>query len=297
MGNIKQIKWSGRSRGGSLGHLCFILTIRYLGIRAAYALLFVVVPYFVPFSKKSSIAIWNYNRKILKYGKLLAFIKIFKHYYLFGQTIIDKVAIVNGNEGRYKFDFDNYESFLEVLNSGCGVVMIGAHVGTWEVGAPFFYDYGKKINIVMYDVEYQKIKEAINKHSRKNYKIIALENDSIESIIKIKCAIDSGEYVCFQGDRYISEKSTLEYNFMGGNVKFPAGPFLIASRMHVPVVFYFATKEPNFRYKFHFVIANNVERKKDISIEQQLLNEYAVALENIVRKYPQQWFNFYKYWD
>ena len=33
--------------------------------------------------------------------------------------------------------------------------MIGAHVGNWEIGAPFFDEYGKKINIVMFDAEHE----------------------------------------------------------------------------------------------------------------------------------------------
>ena len=41
--------------------------------------------------------------------------------------------------------------------------MIGAHVGNWEIGAPFFDEYGKKINIVMFDAEHKRIKEILEK--------------------------------------------------------------------------------------------------------------------------------------
>lgn len=293
----KQTQWEGKSRGGSLGYLCFVLTIKHLGIKAAYALLFVVVPYFIPFSPKSTSAIWIYNRRILKYGVLSAFFGIFKHYYRFGQTIIDKIAIVNGLEHRYKYSFENYDEFLTVLNSGSGVVMIGAHVGSWEIGAPFFDEYGKKINIVMYDAEYRKIKEVIERNAAKNYKVIALGEEPLESIIKIKHAIDAGEYVCFQGDRFAREESTLPHRFMGSEVKFPAGPFTVASRMRVPVVFYFAMREKGLRYRFHFVVAHAVERKEKLSVEQQLLDQYVATLEDVVRRYPDQWFNFYKFWN
>ena len=73
--------------------------------------------------------------------------------------MIDKVAIGNGMTGKYHFKFENYQALLDVLNGNTGVIMIGAHVGNWEIGAPFFDEYGKKINIVMFDAEHERIKE------------------------------------------------------------------------------------------------------------------------------------------
>lgn len=42
--------------------------------------------------------------------------------------------------------------------------MIGVYVGNWEIGVFFFDEYGKKINIVMFDVEYKWIKEILEKN-------------------------------------------------------------------------------------------------------------------------------------
>ena len=298
MEETSQKAWNGKSRGGSFGHLFFILVIKYLGIRAAYFHLLFVVPYFVPFAPKATKAIWRYNRHILKYGKLKAGWMVLVSYYRFGQTIIDKVAILNGMANRYKFDFDNYEEFLSVLNSGEGVTIIGAHVGSWEVGAPFFDHYGRKINIVMYDAEYQKIKAAIEKHGGdKNYKVIPLTDDSLESIIRIKAAVNAKEYVCFQGDRYMSDKNVITASFMGADAKFPSGPFLVASRLRVPVVFYFAMREKSWKYRFYFKVAAPVARTATRKPEELLFEQYKKELEAIVSRYPQQWYNFYQFWN
>lgn len=297
MAQTKQPNWKGKSRGGSLGHLCFVITIKHLGVRAAYTLLYFVVPYFIPFAPKSTKAIWNYNRTILNYNHLKSFFKLLVHYYRFGQTIIDKVAIANGLQNRYKFDFENYPQFIELLNSGKGLIMIGAHVGNWEIGGPFFGDYGSKLNIVMFNAEYQKIKDILERStSTKNYKIIPLNEDGIDSILKIKGALDNKEYVCFQGDRFMNDNNKMLQRFMGQDAYFPSGPYLLASRLNVPVVFYFSTRERGLRYKFHFTLAEPIVKNKTEKPENQLLNQYTVQLEEIVKKYPQQWFNFYKFW-
>lgn len=53
---------------------------------------------------------------------------LLRNYYRLGQILIDKVAIGNGMVSKYHFEFEQYPRFLEVLNSGQGVIMIGAHV-------------------------------------------------------------------------------------------------------------------------------------------------------------------------
>lgn len=110
-------------------------------------------------------------------------------------------------------------------------------------------------------------------------------------------ALDKKEYVCFQGDRYVNKDKLLTCSFMGKETYFPAGPFLLASRMKVPVVFYFAMREAGRTYHFHFHLTEKATRTKDKKPEQQLLEEYALTLENLLKQYPEQWFNYYKFWD
>ena len=292
MNNNKQ-EWRGKSRGGAFGYNFFIWLIRSLGVSAAYAFLSLIVLYFIPFSPKSTRSIWYYARTILRLGIVSSAMFIIKSYYRFGQVLIDKTAIGIGFKDKYRFWFDNYEEFLNILNSGEGVVIIGAHVGNWESGAPFFEEYGKKINIVLYDAEYEKIKEVVEKNRRNfDYKIISVNTGDISHVLKIREALANGEYVCLQGDRYVNGEKILEHNFMGREAAFPLGPFLLASRLKMPVVFHFAMREPKRGYRFYFYpVDTSIHRT-----EGELLNSYLENLEAIVNRYPEQWFNFYKFW-
>lgn len=291
-------EWKGKTRGGKFGYLFFIYLIRYLGVNAAYVFLSFVVIHFIPFAPKATASTWYYSRKILKKGRLSSIIFLLRNYYSLGQTLIDKVAIGNGLSKKYKFKFDNYERFIEILNDDKGAIIIGAHVGCWEIGSPFFEEYGKKINIVLYDAEHRRIKEVLEKNKiAVDYKIIAVNSDNLEHVFTIKTALDSKEYVCFQGDRYVKEDKLLTCSFMGKEAKFPAGPFLLATRLKVPVVFYFAMRESHKTYRFHFNMAQPIARKIDTKPEQELLKQYTQALEDILKKYPEQWFNYYKFWN
>lgn len=140
----KKNQWDGKSRGGKAGYSFFILIIRTFGIGCAYCFLAFIVVYFIPFAPKATRAIWRYNRKIRKLGIFRSVTELYCHYYLFGQTIIDKVAMKGGLAGKYEYRFDNIERFLELLDSGKGLIMIGAHVGCWEAGAGFSENTGRK---------------------------------------------------------------------------------------------------------------------------------------------------------
>lgn len=290
--------WKGKTRGGSFGYLFFILLIKSLGVKAGYAFLCLVVVYFIPFAPKATRAIWQYARRILGYNRCRSVCLLLRNYYALGQTLIDKVAIGAGMTKKYRFDFGNrYTEFLEILNGQEGVVMIGAHVGNWEIGAPFFDDYGKKMNIVMFDAEYQKIKELLEKNTNgNNYKVIPVNEDNLTHVFKIKDALNKQEYVCFQGDRYVEGAQVLYADFLGKKAAFPAGPYLLASRLHVPVVFYFAIRGKGMQYTFHFVPACPIRRTKETKPEQDLLQQYVSALEEIVKEHPEQWFNYYEFW-
>ncbi len=290
-------KWDGKSRGGSLGTWFFVVTLKYLGVKAAYVLLAFVAPYFVLFAPKATRSIYRYYRHIIGFGRVKSAIRIFVHFYVFGQTIVDKIALKHGISKPYTFSYGNYEEFLKVLDSGSGAIIIGAHVGSWEVGAPFFNKYGKNMNIVMLDAEYEKIKNVIEDGSQKqDFKVIPIGSDGLDTVLKIKAALDAKEYVCFQGDRYMDDDNSMTKMFMGHEANFPKGLFQIAAKLNVPVVFYYAMRDLMvFHYTFSFQIAdmsasNSKERFNN------LVDQYIASLEQIVRKYPQQWFNFYDFW-
>jgi predicted LPLAT superfamily acyltransferase len=252
-----------------------------------------VAIYFIPFAPKATKAVWLYNRKHLGYGVIRSVVELYMHYFVFGQTLIDKVALKAGMKDRYSFEFDNYERFLQIIDGSQGVILIGAHVGCWEAGSVFFGNYGKKINIVMFDVEKQEVREALEKQATEsNYKIIPVNQGSLEALLQIKIALNEGEYVCFNGDRHIDTTTAVSRNFFGGDALFPIGPFRIAAKCRVPVVFYFSMREKGMKYRFMFTEVTEELRNPD-----HLLDKYKESLEAIVRKYPRQWFNFYNFWN
>ncbi|MGN0189131.1 MAG: acyltransferase [Candidatus Cryptobacteroides sp.] len=285
-------QWDGRTRGGRTGYAIFIKILKALGLGPAYALLCLVVPYFVIAAPSQTKSAWTYASRILGMGRFRSFLFLFSSYFAFGKSLIDRFAIQTGMQEDFSYEFENHEAILSPVRAGKGVVMIGAHIGSWQMGFPFADRYGAKVNIVMFDNEWDAVKDVMERNSQKDdVAVIPVREGDISGIFLIREALSRGEAVCFQGDRYMEGNRVSNADFMGRKALFPSGPFILAAKLRVPVVFYFAMREKGRKYRFIFREAVNTG---DMGA---LLESYVRTLEEVVRKYPAQWFNYYDFWN
>ena len=292
------LAWEGKSRGGAWGHRFFIFLINRSGVRFAYFFLSLVVIYFIPFAPSATKSIWKYYRKIRGFKFFKSIRMLYLNYYRFGQVLIDRIAVRSGQAKKYQYEFENYPAFLEALDSSKGVILIGAHVGNWEIGSGFFGKYAQKINIVMIDAEYQKIKKLLEKNLNPVlYKIIPIQENNFTHIYQIKEALDKGEYVCFQGDRFIKDQSAKTVRFLEKPAKFSYSLFQLTARFNVPIIFYFSMREKGMKYKFKFIFAKTDNNSKSEQNAEEIMDSYINTLEIILKEYPEQWFNYYDFWN
>lgn len=288
--------WNGKSRGGYTGYAIFIFLIRKVGLRAAYILLGFVSFYFIPFAPRATKAVWQFYRRRIGCGRMESLFRLWRHYYVFGQTIIDRVAVENGMGSKFKYEFENYDQTKQMFREGRCLVMIGAHFGAPAVGADYMGEYARRMHMVMLDAEHRRIKEALNRFGQTlHLNIIPVGEDPLASIFDIKAALDRGDCVSFMGDRFLSGSRTFEADFLGARARFPQGPFLIAEKMQVPVIFYFATREGHRTYRFRFVNIDPVSGGRRDG--QRCFKQFVPELEREVKRSPSQWFNFYNFWN
>lgn len=73
----------------------------------------------------------------------------------------------------------------------------------------------------------------------------------------------------------------------------PEGPYRIASKCRVPVIFFYAMREKGRRYRFIFEEMPLGSFKGP----DGLIDAYLNSLADKVKRYPMQWFNFYDFWE
>lgn len=287
-------QWDGKSKGTLLGYKIFVFFIKKVGVKSAYFILYFVASYYFLFLKKSNQAIFYYFKERLGYSYFKSKQMVFKSYYTFGQTILDKIAISAGMRNRFTYEFDGIEILKKLLAEKKGGVLISAHIGNFEIAEHFFgeIDLDFQINLVTSDLEHSVIKNYLESISQKTkIKFIIIQND-LSHIYEINAALAKNELICFTGDRYFEGVKSLSENLLGQEANFPAGPFLIASRLRVPVVFVYVMKEAHLHY--HLYAREALVKHRD---EKGLLKAYTKSVESMLEKYPLQWFNYFDFWN
>ncbi len=288
------VEWEGKSRGTVLGYRIYIFFIKYLGLNASYLLLHFVVLYFCLFSFKSSKAIYYYLYRRQGYSKIKSLFNVYGSYYTFGQTLIDRATISAGFRQRFTYEFDGIENIHRLLEQKKGGILLSAHAGNFEVSEYFLEDVSEisQISVVTWDTEHEQIKSYMETvKAKSNVKFILVKED-MSHIFEIHNALSKGELVCFTGDRFLEGSKYQEEELLGKAAKFPLGPFLLASRLKVPVLFVYVMKES--KKKYHLYARTSTAKKRDAGA---LLKEYTQNLEWILEKYPLQWFNYFDFWN
>ena len=288
--------WQGKSRGNRLGYSIFVAVLRRLGLRPAYFLLRFVSFYYFLFAGGSSGYILELYRRRLGFGYRKSLLLLYRNYYAFGQSLIDKVAVMSGMANRFSFDFDGEQHLHRMVSLGKGGLLLSSHIGNWEAAGHLLERLHTRINVVMFDGEHQKIKDYLQNVTGERTANIIVIKDDLSHIYAINEALKNNEIVCMHADRFLEGNRVIEIPFLGKKACFPAGPFIVAAQFKTPVCFVFAMKESTTHYHFYSSEIRSYDFSDKNETIRKMLLEFAAGMEEKVRTYPEQWYNYYDFW-
>jgi len=287
--------WQGKSRGNKTGFRIFVWVLKNAGLKPAYLLLRLVAFYFFIFSGKAFRFQFDFFRQRMGYSWLRSIGNIYKNYYWFGQTIIDKVVLMSGMKSPFSFDFEGEDYLRQMVSRNKGGLLLSAHIGNWEIAGHLLQRLGTEMHIVMYDGEARQIKDYLASVTEKHSAHIILIREDLSHIYAIQEALNNNGFVCMHADRFLEGNKTLDALFLDKPARFPAGPFLLARTFGVPVSFVFAMKDSSLDYHFYASAPKIYSGDRESSIGEMLL-DYCRDMEKMIRKYPLQWYNYYDFW-
>ena len=288
--------WQGKSKGTPLGYKIFVHILKTLGITHAYFVLRFVSIHYYFVSFKTSRYSYHFFRKKLQYGKLKSLWSVYQNYYLFGQSIIDKIVMMSGIPNKFTFNFDGEQNLHDIVAKKNGGLLLSAHIGNWEIAGHLLKRINTKINVVMYDGEHEKIKNYLATITgKRQLNVIVIKND-LSHIFAIDQALKNNELVCMHADRFLPGNKTISPLFLGEEAQFPCGPFILAAKFKVPVSFVFAFKETSKHYHLYASQPKDYSAFAKTALMNEILKDYVAAIEKKVEQYPLQWFNYYDFW-
>ncbi len=287
--------WQGKSRGNKTGFRIFVWVLKNAGLTPAYLLLRIVAFYFFIFSGRAFSHQYSFFKYRLGFSVPRAVLSVYLNYYWFGQTIIDKIVMMSGIPNPIRFQFEGEDFLRQMVSQKKGGLLLSAHMGNWEIAGHLLQRLGTEMHIVMYDGEEQQIKDYLESITEKHSARIILIKEDLSHIYAIQEALSKNAFVCMHADRFLEGNKTISASFLQKPALFPAGPFLLARTFQVPVSYVFAMKDNAYDYHFYASPPKIYSGNRESAIHD-MLRDYSSAMENTIRKYPLQWYNYYDFW-
>jgi len=292
-------KWKGTTGGGTLGQRALIFFFRWWGLRAGYAVMAVVVPFYMLFARKSYLAIYHYFRQHFGCSVWKSFLKTYQNHFLFGQVMLDRFAVFAGRKDVFQVEIVGNEHYERLAGGEKGFIIASSHVGNFEIGGYLLNSTKKKINALIYAGETKTVQSNRTKIlNNNNINLIPVLED-MSHLFAINAALQNGEVVSMPCDRNHGSAKSVECDFLNGKALFPVGAFALAASFGVEVLALFAIKVSTKKYKIFVTPICDMRYATSDNLKSQVANlvkSYVKELEDIVRQYPEQWFNFYEFW-
>ena len=291
---LQHNEWSGKTDGQPWMQRSLIAMFRVLPLWLLYGIMALVVPFYMIFNRKGYQAMYGFFRERMGYGRWKSFWSVYANHFRFGQIILDRFGVYAGK--KYQFKTDGLPLMDELEMHPEGFILLSSHVGNYEIAGYSLKTKSKKFNALVYAGETATVMENRQRIlSQNNMSMIPVKED-FSHLFTMNAALDNGEIVSMPADRIFGSQKSVECQFFGAKANFPLGAFAMAVQKNVPVLAVFVMKEGMKRY--HAYVQEVVCDRQGNKREQmaQLAQNFAERLENIVRRYPTQWFNYFDFW-
>lgn len=283
------MKTKQRGNGWSIA-LVFNL-YKLFGYKFIYYLMYPVTFFYFIFASNVKKSLKTYYKTIgLEFNNKI----YFEHLRVFAICMVDRF-ITKTSPQSYTFEYKNIEIPTNILNDG--TILLYSHFGGWAASSSCAH-ITNKINIVMQEVLLDDIKEIENSLKiKENINIIDLNQGAISVSIQIANALMDNEVVAIMADRVVNKKSQIATNFFNKKANFNKNPFQIAYKMGKPILVYFIILEGIQKYQVEYCVIRLDKTKSEEEAIEIALNKYIELYEKVIKNYPNQWFNFYNFWE
>ena len=285
---------------GERGSALLLRAALWLCLHAGYpigrALLWPITAWFLLTSSPARAASRDYLSRVL--GRPARAREVARHFHTFASAILDRVFLLTGRTGGFRIRTEGLEHVTAVLAQGKGCILLGAHLGSFEVLRSVAQGSPVPVWALMYRRNAGALTRLLDRLAPDlRDSVIAIGEPS--SMIRAHECVERGEIVGILADRAPPGHRMVEAPFLGSPAAFPAGPFVLASTLGAPVVLFHGVRLGPRRYAVRFepfadaITLRRASRDADL---RSWAARYAAALGRACLLHPYNWFNFFPFW-
>jgi len=292
--------WSERPEGGGKSAIRLYTWIAlHLGRSFARLLLVPVAAYFFLRRGPERRAVRDFL--VRAFGRAPRAWQVLRSMHAYAATTLDRIFLLSDSFRRFDIRVHGLADLHAQMDRRRGVLLLGAHVGSFEVLRVLGEQRPDvRICVVMDRQQTPGLTQTLQTLNPKlAANVIDAGADPAELALAMHDAARDGALIGLLGDRARPGEGLCDVEFFGARAAFPVAPYLIASLLAVPVVLCFGLYRGGNRYDLYFETFATELQLSRAARQAQLgdwTQRYAARLEHYVRLDPHNWFNFYDFW-
>lgn len=208
----------------------------------------------------------------------------------FAKYLVDffRFTKINKKYIEEKIKIKNIHYLDQALAKGKGAIVLTAHLGNWELGGVVIGLLGYPFYAVALPHKHKKVDDFFNfQRESKGVRVIPLGKAVKTSLNVLK----ENKLLALVGDREFTHGGIV-VNFFGKSTAFPKGPAALSLKTEALIVpgFMVRNEDDSFTLQFEEPIEGQNYSLND------LVNRYKIIIEDYVRRYPDQWYMFRRFW-
>ncbi|MGH7747249.1 MAG: acyltransferase, partial [Candidatus Dormibacteria bacterium] len=236
------------------------------------------------------------------FGRPASAWQVMRQMHCFAATILDRVFLLSDRFRQFDVRVHGLDALTARMRPDRGVLLFGAHIGSFEVLRVLAADAPDVRVCPMLDPHQTPaltdLLHALDPDLARD--VIDASRPGSEIVLALREAIDAGALAALLADRARPREATIAVDFLDAPAHFPVAPFQIASALKAPVVLCFGLYLGGNRYDLYFeAFADELTLPRRAGQDElrAAVQRYAERLEHHVRAAPYNWFNFYDFWN
>ena len=281
--------------------------MRWIAIAAgrplARLVLHPITLYFLLVNGRARRASLNYLVRVL--GRPTRWVDAYRHIHCFASTILDRIYFLQERFDQFEVTDRGGAALHAQLAQGEGVMLVGAHIGSFEALRATAQGRGVPIAMLMYE-ENARLINATLAAVAPNVQLHTIALGKPGAMLQLRRWLDDGGLAGLLADRTLPGNSnrsrTLWLDFLGQPARFSDGPFRLAAMLRRQVVFMAGLHHGGNRYELRFVELADFRACADTAgldldtRAHDAMQRYVTLLEALCRESPYNWFNFFDFW-
>jgi KDO2-lipid IV(A) lauroyltransferase len=193
---------------------------------------------------------------------------------------------------------ESHQLFERLLAEGRGIIVVTGHCGNWEMGSLLMrYTVAARLTIIAMAEANPSVNRIRNEiRDRLGAETLEVRHD-LDTALQIRRRLGDNQMVAMLMDRHLG-RDRVGITLLGRHAWFLRTPAVLSYLTGAPLLPCFINRSAPSRFTVHLGTPIRVARdaNRDESI-QQATQQFADQLGEQLRKYPEHWYHFYRYWD